>query len=319
MKNRLTSIFTFLCIIIALCSAFFGMPGDEEASLYDSMTIATEATVETAADVSEDPTELPATESPDLSSAATILEAAYELNSGESLEGTHTLTGVITAIVDRYSEKYDNITVMMEVSGCEDQPIQCFRMKGQDAEGISVGDTITVTGRITNYQGTVEFDAGCQLDRVDWLNPPVQTQQNPSGSTQSDHQDQQTQENEDRLLYTGPSVSDCDDSKEAVALYIYTYGCLPDFYVTKAEAERLYGWDGGALDKYAPGMCIGGDTFRNYDGQLPDAPGRKWTECDIDTIGSSKRGAKRIVFSNDGLIYYTDDHYDTFELLYGEP
>ena len=106
-------------------------------------------------------------------------------------------------------------------------------------------------------------------------------------------------------------------TKEDVALYIYTYGCLPDNFITKNEARKL-GWEGGGLEKYAPGMCIGGDRFGNYEGILPDAPGRVWTECDIDTLGKSSRGAKRIVFSNDGLIYYTDDHYESFTLLYGE-
>ena len=106
-------------------------------------------------------------------------------------------------------------------------------------------------------------------------------------------------------------------TKEDVALYIYTYGCLPDNFITKNEARKL-GWEGGGLEKYAPGMCIGGDRFGNYEGILPDAPGRIWTECDIDTLGKSSRGAKRIVFSNDGLIYYTDDHYESFTLLYGE-
>lgn len=106
-------------------------------------------------------------------------------------------------------------------------------------------------------------------------------------------------------------------SKEDVALYIYTYGCLPDNFITKSEARKL-GWESGGLEKYAPGKCIGGDRFGNYEGLLPDAKGRKWTECDIDTLGKNSRGAKRIVFSNDGLIYYTDDHYESFELLYGE-
>ena len=78
------------------------------------------------------------------------------------------------------------------------------------------------------------------------------------------------------------------------------------------------GWTGGSLEPYAPGKCIGGSRFGNYEGALPDAPGRKYTECDIDTLGAKGRGAKRIVFSNDGLIYYTEDHYKTFELLYGE-
>lgn len=107
------------------------------------------------------------------------------------------------------------------------------------------------------------------------------------------------------------------DSKEDVALYLHLYGHLPDNYITKKEAETL-GWSGGSLEPYAPGKCIGGGRFGNYEGLLPDADGRRWTECDIDTIGAKSRGAKRIVFSNDGLIYYTDDHYATFTLLYGE-
>ena len=107
-------------------------------------------------------------------------------------------------------------------------------------------------------------------------------------------------------------------SKEDVALYIHIYGCLPENFITKDEARKL-GWEGGGLEDYAPGKCIGGDKFGNYEGLLPDAPGRKWTECDIDTLGKDSRGAKRIVFSNDGLIYYTDDHYESFQLLYGEP
>ena len=106
-------------------------------------------------------------------------------------------------------------------------------------------------------------------------------------------------------------------TKEDVALYIYTYGKLPNNFMTKSEARKL-GWEGGGLDGYANGMSIGGDTFGNYEGMLPDAEGRKWTECDIDTLHAKSRGAKRIVFSNDGLIYYTDDHYESFELLYGE-
>ncbi len=105
-------------------------------------------------------------------------------------------------------------------------------------------------------------------------------------------------------------------SKEDVALYINTYGCLPDNFMTKQEAREL-GWESGSLEDFAPGMCIGGDRFGNYEGLLPED--RDYTECDIDTLGAEKRGAKRIVFSDDGLIYYTDDHYESFELLYGEP
>lgn len=106
-------------------------------------------------------------------------------------------------------------------------------------------------------------------------------------------------------------------TKDDVALYIHTYGKLPKNFITKKEAENL-GWPGGSLEPYAPGKCIGGSYFGNYEGLLPTKKGRTYTECDIDTLGAKSRGAKRIVFSNDGLIYYTDDHYESFELLYGE-
>jgi len=106
-------------------------------------------------------------------------------------------------------------------------------------------------------------------------------------------------------------------SKDDVALYIHTYGHLPSNFMTKSEARKK-GWEGGSLEDYFPGCSIGGDVFGNREGILPTRKGRTYYECDIDTKGKKSRGAKRIVFSNDGLIYYTDDHYETFTLLYGE-
>lgn len=106
-------------------------------------------------------------------------------------------------------------------------------------------------------------------------------------------------------------------SKDDVALYLYTYGELPSNFITKKDAEKL-GWDGGSLEPYAPGKCIGGNYFGNYEGKLPKKKGRTYHECDIDTLGKKSRGPKRLVYSTDGLIYYTGDHYETFELLYGE-
>ena len=105
-------------------------------------------------------------------------------------------------------------------------------------------------------------------------------------------------------------------SKDEVALYIHLYGHLPSNYITKKEAEAL-GWKSGGntLDEVAPGMSIGGDRFGNYEGLLPDQDGRRYQECDIDYSGGG-RNKKRIVFSNDGLIFYTEDHYRSFEQLY---
>lgn len=106
-------------------------------------------------------------------------------------------------------------------------------------------------------------------------------------------------------------------SAEDVALYLHLYAHLPQNFITKKDARAL-GWNGGGLDDCADGKCIGGDRFGNYEGLLPDAPGREYHECDIDTLHAVSRGTKRIVYSNDGLIYYTEDHYESFILLYGE-
>lgn len=104
--------------------------------------------------------------------------------------------------------------------------------------------------------------------------------------------------------------------KDQVSEYIHIFGKLPGNYITKQQAQNL-GWDSqkGNLTKVAPGKSIGGDKFGNYEGQLPKAQGRKYYECDID-YGGGHRGAKRIIYSNDGLVFYTDDHYKTFTQLY---
>lgn len=102
-------------------------------------------------------------------------------------------------------------------------------------------------------------------------------------------------------------------TKEDVALYIHTYGRLPNNFMTKKEARQA-GWSGGSLEDYVPGMCIGGDRFGNYEGILPEG---RYHECDINTLGARRRGAERIIYADDGRIYYTNDHYETFTLLYG--
>ncbi len=105
--------------------------------------------------------------------------------------------------------------------------------------------------------------------------------------------------------------------KEHVAAYINEYKRLPHNYITKNEAKKL-GWQTkGTLDKVAPGKSIGGARYGNYEGKLPKKNGRNWKECDIDYV-KGNRNAKRIVFSNDGLIYYTGDHYKSFSKLYGK-
>lgn len=105
-------------------------------------------------------------------------------------------------------------------------------------------------------------------------------------------------------------------SMEDVAAYIHNYGHLPSNYITKSEAQKL-GWKSneGNLDEVAPGKSIGGDKFGNYDKMLPEEDGRTYQECDIDYDGGF-RNDKRIIYSNDGLVFYTGDHYETFQQLY---
>lgn len=153
--------------------------------------------------------------------------------------------------------------------------------------------------------------AGCGdvvdvLGEVDWdkvANAIQENQTSPNADNDTVNNDDESLLNEDGSYTT----------KEDVALYLWQYGELPDNFITKKEAEKL-GWPGGSLEPYAPGCCIGGDHFGNYEGILPEDT--NYIECDIDTMGAKKRGAKRIIFSEEGYIYYTDDHYESFTQLW---
>ena len=103
---------------------------------------------------------------------------------------------------------------------------------------------------------------------------------------------------------------------QAIADYLFKHGELPENFITKEEAQDL-GWDSSRnyVSDVAPGKSIGGDRFGNYEGQLPKAKGRKFFECDANYTGG-KRGAERIVYSSDGRVWYTKDHYGTFEELF---
>jgi len=105
-------------------------------------------------------------------------------------------------------------------------------------------------------------------------------------------------------------------TRDEVAAYIHQFRALPPNFITKTEAQKL-GWDNakGNLWKVTDHKSIGGDRFGNREGLLPTASGRQYYECDINYRGGF-RGAERIVWSNDGLIFYTGDHYNSFTRLY---
>ncbi|WP_314701897.1 ribonuclease domain-containing protein, partial [Stomatobaculum longum] len=105
-------------------------------------------------------------------------------------------------------------------------------------------------------------------------------------------------------------------SRDEVALYLHSYGKLPKNFISKKEAEEQgFRFGEGDFGEAFPGMSVGGSRFGNYEGQLPEKSGRRYYECDIDYQGG-RRNAKRLVYSNDGLIFYTDDHYKSFTQLY---
>jgi len=156
--------------------------------------------------------------------------------------------------------------------------------------------------------------------------PPAENDSAPTETEQTENTDNSSQPEESfGPAVTGSEIIKADKlvieeegwytSREEVALYLMKYDTLPGNYITKKEAQAL-GWEGGSLNAIAPGKSIGGDHFGNYEGALPEKNGRSYSECDIDA-NEKGRGAKRLVFSNDGLIFYTEDHYETFTLLTG--
>ena len=103
---------------------------------------------------------------------------------------------------------------------------------------------------------------------------------------------------------------------QRIADYLFEHGELPDNFITKKEAQAL-GWDSSRnyVSDVAPGKSIGGDYFGNYEGILPKDKGQKYHEADCYYTGG-KRRAERIVYSSDGHVYYTEDHYATFTELF---
>ena len=172
------------------------------------------------------------------------------------------------------------------------------------------------TGVSTGYQSSkaqLTAEAVLEAAQQTAAETEQQTEQRTEQQTAAETEQQAVPEaeTEDELAEDGIYTS-----KEEVALYIHTYGHLPENYITKKEAESL-GWNSkkGNLWDVAPGMSIGGSHFGNYEGLLPEKKGRKYYECDLDYEGGY-RGAKRLIYSNDGLIFYTEDHYESFEQLY---
>ena len=213
-----------------------------------------------------------------------LVDKAFALTGSATLQGT--LTGTVVSVKEAYSSNYGNASFTIQVRGTNGvKELYCYRCKPTGAATIAVGQSVTVSGTIKNYNGTIEFDKGSYtIGGSGTTVTTTTTTRSASGGTI-----------DEGGIY---------DSAEEVGLYIHLYGKLPKNYVTKSQYNK---------EKY---LCVGGDRFYNKEGRLPS--GQTYYECDIDTYGSTSRGAKRLVWTKSGIVYYTADHYETFTQLYGE-
>ena len=159
---------------------------------------------------------------------------------------------------------------------------------------------------------------------------------NTSENTEISYQKSETQNQDDSYSYEKKSKKNQDNfekeksdfsnknndssnqideltNDEIVVKYLKEHGELPEYYITKSEAKSL-GWvpSKGNLCEVAPGKAIGGDIWTNRQKSLPTKSGRKYFEADLN-YNCGNRNADRVVFSNDGLVFVTFDHYRSFE------
>lgn len=254
-----------------------------------TVSVTTATTVRPAVTTAAKPTTKKPTTATTASSADKLLvDRAFALAQNEKIEGV-SLTGIVTSS-QGYSAGYKNATFDLQVEGTGgEKTIYCYRVKPADAgrTEVSVGDIVTLTGTIQNYKGTIEFYPA-DYHHVGGAVVTTKPTTRPTGSGSATI--------DENGIY---------DSKEEVGLYIHLYGKLPKNYVTKSQYNKS--------DRY---QCVGGDRFYNKEGRLPS--GEVYYECDIDTYGITSRGAKRLVWTKSGIVYYTGDHYETFIQLYGE-
>lgn len=168
---------------------------------------------------------------------------------------------------------------------------------------------VAITG-CTHIDDTVQNDAVNDMPIIEKEGSNVD--ENDSSELSNEDQIGQESDQAEEAIDEFSSYTELFDLAE----YIHTYNKLPSNFITKSKATEL-GWknEEGNLWDVTAEMSIGGDKFGNREGLLPKKEGRIYYECDVNYEGGY-RGAERIVFSNDGLIFYTDDHYESFTQLY---
>lgn len=228
------------------------------------------------------------TTAPAITAEQQLVDKAFALTGSATVQGT--LSGTIVSVKEAYSSQYKNASFTIRVKGSDgkDKDLYCHRCKPAtgSATAVAAGQTVTVSGTIKNYNGTIEYDQGSYTVTGGTAGTTaaggIPTLAPYNGTVEEDG------------IY---------DSYQEVGLYIHLYGKLPKNYVKKNQYndER--------------DLCVGGDRFGNREGLLPS--GQTYYECDIGTLGKTSRGAKRLVWTKSGIVYYTSDHYASFVQLYG--
>lgn len=193
-----------------------------------------------------------------------IINAAYELEDGEFLKGTHTLTGIIKSIDTPYDSSYKNLTVTIVVGDMEDKPMTCYRLKGTNAENLGVGDEITVTGCIKNHKGTIEFDSGCTFKN--WVD---NSESGNEGGNQGGNEggDGETSENAVLDLMGNANLVNGSAQQNVFAANGITFtndkaASTSDLTVQTTYAQRAYA--GSTIKIEYPGMTKIVITFDDY-------------------------------------------------------
>lgn len=181
-----------------------------------------------------------------------------------------------------------------------------------EPEGASGGFLEPEAPAVSELTEPAESEVGEPVETEPEVTEPAETEPEETEPTEAEVEETKPTEAESEALPDWlPVEGEYYYDVENVVLYLVLYGELPPNYITKDEAREL-GWEGGSVEDYLSGAAIGGDRFSNREGILPEKRGREYTECDIDTDGYYSRGSRRLVFSNDGLYFYTRDHYETF-------
>ena len=205
-----------------------------------------------------------------------LVEAAYALEEDTALEGLAVLTGEVTMINTPYDEGYQNVTCTIVVEGCADRPIKCYRLKGDGADTLAIGDTITVSGTLKNYKGNIQFDAGCMIDEITKGGPAPEAPADPLQIVEEAY----ALGSNETLPYTATLTGTIVSIDTAYDAGYQNLTCTIAVAGAEDKPIKCYRLKGEGADRLAQGDVITVTGFlTNYNGVIEFAQG-----CTMDAI-----------------------------------